>query len=341
MRPKSLIRRVLFKICSAMRLNRPTLFIAIPLFFASILGDGLLSASKATSSFCPAVGRVLSKGDSKLPVGRLICMGEKVQLAQLPSVRVLCFVSGRVKQFATGQVVSQTEGCNAPPRQTQQLRRCGAQEIYLCVRPKGPNDQTLALRLTYPYGRVVSTMTPALRWHREPQAHHYMVQVEGKGVNWQQNVASPSLSYPKNRPPLQQGQAYKITIAAYNQQNALLNVKQSVLNVLPHSTVQAMNDRVEQVRGLNLGEDEATVLDLTSIYLTHGLLHDAIVALQARADAGSRTPLLYRVLADCYLTVGRSDLAKPHYEKAISLAKAVSDQDVLVSAQAGLRQLAN
>lgn len=105
-----------------------------------------------------------------------------------------------------------------------------------------------------------------------------------------------------------------------------------------------MNDRVEQVRGLNLGEDETTVLDLTSIYLAHGLLHDANVALQARAGAGSRTPLFYRVLADCYLTMGRSDLTKPQYEKdekAIALAKVVSDQDVLVSAQAGLKQLSN
>ncbi|MBM0744874.1 hypothetical protein JOY44_25480 (plasmid) [Phormidium sp. CLA17] len=102
-----------------------------------------------------------------------------------------------------------------------------------------------------------------------------------------------------------------------------------------------MNDRVEQVRGLNLGEDETTVLDLTSIYLAHGLLHDANVALQARAGAGSRTPLFYRVLADCYLTVGRSDFTKPQYEKAIALAKAVSDQDVLGSAQAGLKQLSN
>ncbi|MEX0272555.1 hypothetical protein AB3R30_25930 [Leptolyngbyaceae cyanobacterium UHCC 1019] len=55
----------------------------------------------------------------------------------------------------------------------------------------------------------------------------------------------------------------------------------------------------------------------------------------------SRTPLLYRVLADCYLAVGRSDLTKSQYEKAISLAKAVSDQDVLMSAQAGLKQLSN
>ena len=320
-----------------MKLNLLPFFTAIEFLLVSALSASPPPAFAQPT--CPTVGRVLSKGDSKLPAGRLICVGETVQLKRLTTVTVLCFDSGLIHQFTPGQVVSQTAGCSSPPRQSQNLRRCGSQEIYLCLRPKGVEAQTAALHLDKPYGRVVSMTTPALRWHPAPNARLYLVQVEGKGVNWQQTTADPSLAYPSTQPPLQRGQAYKITVSAYNQRKAVLDATQMVLNVLSQATTESIDSSVAQIKVLALDPDEMAILDLVSIYLSHSLLNDAIAVLQARAQAGSANPELYRVLGDCYFSAGVPDLAKAHYEKAIALAQAGSRSDELVKAQKSLSEL--
>ncbi|MDX2099726.1 MAG: hypothetical protein SFW36_18260 [Leptolyngbyaceae cyanobacterium bins.59] len=292
-------------------------------------------AAGRQASVCAVVARVL-KGGSHLSAGKLICMGEKVQ----SQAQVLCFVSGRVKEIGAGQVVSQVSGCNAPPRQTQNIRRCGPQEIYLCVRPKGSFDPTLALRLTTPIGRVVATTTPTFAWRPTPSAHHYLIQVEGPGIQWQQQTSSPTLEYPQTRSPLRYGQAYRVTISAYDAQQKLMGARQSVVNVLSQNTIREMQQTLAQLETLAIYEDEKVVLDQTSVYLANGLLDSAISVLQQRVRAGSQDATLHRVLADCYLSAGMPQLAKLYYENAIQLAKRESNLEVLHQAQFGLAEIA-
>lgn len=302
-----------------------------------------LKPALADAACSDPVGRIYQTNNSGAPKGKMICVGERLQLVQssaIPSIQIFCFATGQYKVFSYEQIISDTKGCESP-KQARPLRLCvsGDPDAIVCNTPKGTTSETTELRLIQPYGRAVLTTPQVLGWLPIVNANHYLVQIEGKGVQWQQTVVQSSVLYPAEL-QWQFGSAYTITIAAYTNRGDLISARQTVLNRLPQQAAQEIAARSTQIQQLNLpNPDEVAVFDLTSLYLSHGLLNEAIRVLTARVQANSENPMIYRVLGDLYLAAGAPRFAKPFYEQALALADRKDQETERINARSGLAAL--
>ncbi|MCU0549546.1 MAG: tetratricopeptide repeat protein [Leptolyngbya sp. Prado105] len=240
--------------------------------------------------------------------------------------------------FSNSLIVSSVQGCGSP-KPIRSVRFCPTNNGLVCDIPKGGETTQNALRLIEPYGRAVIATPESLSWTPIERVNHYLVQIEGKEVQWQQTVSQPSVQLPSNL-PWKFGNAYQITIAAYTNQGKLVTARQTVVNRLTKAATQEISEQADRIQRFNSNNlDEAVALDLTNLYLSQGLLNEAIQALNLRIQSGSQNPIVYRVLGDVYLFAKAPRLAKSSYEKAIEIANRKGQVTEVAAARSGLAAL--
>lgn len=293
-----------------------------------------VTARNTIPTRCEPIGRVLSEGDRHFAAGSLICKGDRLQSST--TVDVLCYLNRRILTLASGTVLSEDDRCVPQARKVQP---CSTSNRNNCPKPKGPGEGDNNPAIVSPYDNALLNGRPLLSWYAVAGANSYTVQVSGKGVNWQKIVTGNTLVYPDSQPTMQFGNAYRITIVA-NGGDSPISASSSVFNLLPESEARQVMDYVKRINSLNLPKDEAAYLDLDSIYMAKNLLTETIATLEARVEAGSQNPAIYRVLGDRYLEAGLPDCAKPEYEMATKLAQTSDNLIELAKAQAGLKLVA-
>jgi hypothetical protein len=281
---------------------------------------------------CSPLGRVLSSSDRRWLPGKLLCKGDSLNATPGARITLLCFRNRRILSVQSDRVALMC----AP--QVQNSRTCPALRRSNCWRTKGPEDVAQAPQLLEPRASILLRDRPLLSWQEVEGATGYTVEVKGEGVNFFIRTASTQLVYPQTEPPMQRGNAYRIVVAAYRGEN-LLGVSQGVANVLPAEPANRVAAVVAQIRKLKLPEDEMAYLDLDAVYMSEGLLDDAIAVLEARVKAGSQNPGVYRVLGDRYGQAGDLIRAKDNYQVASRLATQSGNQTELALAQSGLKNL--
>lgn len=280
------------------------------------------------------VGKIINDADRLLPAGSSLCKGDRLQQRNGAKIDVLCYLNPGAGVLHLGSGII-SDKCVPPPTQVQ-AQQCTPQNRANCRKRKGPSEDRNAPTLLNPYSSAVLNTRPYLSWYAVAGATSYSVLVRGKGVDWEKQVSSTALPYPKEQPAMQYGNVYKVSIIA-NKADSPITDSSSVLIVSPASEAQQIITTIKKIKSLNLPPDELA-FDLDIVYRSENLLTETINTLKARIEAGSQSPTLYRLLGDRYLDAGLPDSARQKYTLAAALAKQSDDSDEIAKAQAGLKR---
>lgn len=207
-------------------------------FISSTIAE-FLSAAPVYSAprQCVPIAYVLTKSDKRFKPGDLLCAGDKIELQNARSLRVLCFATGKVVELLNGKIAP--TGCGVS--QEAQPQACGNDSTF-CVRPRGSINARL--KITEPLNSDILNLRPQFSWQQIPGATSYRVRLLGN-VAWSQSTTQPQLIYPENQPSLRPGSAYRVIVSAYRGNQMILSGEQT-LNVLPLNQAAPISTKADQ-----------------------------------------------------------------------------------------------
>jgi len=280
------------------------------------------------------IGRLVSAGDQHFAAGSLLCNGDKLYPANGLAI-VECFDAKRVVTLTENSVINVASKCGDPP---QRLLPCSPKNQKNCLELKGPREADKRINILSPIEGALKDGRPDFSWSAVPSATSYSVDVSGPGANWlKSSLNRTSLQYPSTESPMQNGNAYTVTVVAYRGKTPI-SAGKGVFNILSEEEIHLLAKEIELVHALNLPKDEAASLDLNTIYLSHNLQDEAVKLLQLRIKEGTKDPAIYGTLGDRYLDANLPDLAKPMYKRAEALAFPENPRE-LARAKAGLEKI--
>lgn len=289
-----------------------------------------LAQPSTTRKNCIPLGRVTASADGLYASKTVICQDERLPQDSKGAVGFFCFSLGKVISVLNMDQLAKV----CKPSSTRVVSGSPGNRYYR--RSRGGEEVATNPALLTPYGNTLLGDRPVFSWSPVPGATHYLLQVRGAGEGWQVKTSSTTAAYPAHQPVLTAGKAYQVSVIAYEGDNAKGDTTRR-LNILPTAAAQELSALVQQIHQLGLPEDEKTFLDLNAAYSARGLIDEAIRLLQARIDAGSRHPGIYRALGDNLLTAGLPGQAMAQYEIASDLAESSSNALELNRARRGLQ----
>ncbi|MFK0730550.1 MAG: tetratricopeptide repeat protein [Gloeotrichia echinulata HAB0833] len=280
-----------------------------------------------TEDKCEAVAKIIDGDSRHKPMSRL-CQEDKISADNGGTVRIFCFPLGKILSISRGGVIS-----NHCSLQGQRVRGCSLLNRERCVVVKGPSEDQLK-RIT-PYGIMNINSRPALSWTPISSVTKYSVGIKGVGTNWKVEVEGNSLIYPKDKPALELGNVYVVTIIALKKEE-VLDSSSFALLVLSEEQVQEIAETIDTLKSLGQPEDELAI-DLDTVYSAHNLVDESIKVLNFRVKAGSNNATIYRLLGDRYLMANLPQEANKVYLRAKELAQKEGDSLELEKIQVRIR----
>ena len=143
-----------------------------------------------------------------------------------------------------------------------------------------------------------------LRWN--DIADSYIVQVTGKGVDWETEVNSNEIVYPNN-PPLKSGIYYSLIVETDTGRFSL-EEKTSKLGfkILDQDTQNQVDSQIEKLLNKEGLTDEGKALSEAYIYAKYDLKTKAIATLEEAINSGVKTTPIYRQLGELYREIALS-----------------------------------
>ncbi|ODH00082.1 hypothetical protein A4S05_34890 [Nostoc sp. KVJ20] len=280
---------------------------------------------------CKIVAKVIS-GDLHYQAFTKICPEDEVKAANGKRVKIFCYPRGIILEVPNGTV-----GKHCSSLSNIERRGCKTVSQKNCINPKG-TEEANSPRLINPFGVVIVNPRPLLSWSSIKTATSYNVQVKGIGVDWEVEVKSNSLPYPADQPPMKPGNVYTVDIMAMRE-NVPLVSNPSPLILLTADKTQEIDRTINILKSLKQSPDELAI-DTDAVYEAKNLVHNSIEVLNARAEAGSSNPKIYRLLGDRYMIAKWPQQANQAYWKAKVLAQRSNNALELALAQAGI-EMAN
>ncbi|WP_339394273.1 tetratricopeptide repeat protein [Nostoc sp. UHCC 0870] len=277
---------------------------------------------------CEPIAKVISKGNSNWPFLKQLCDNDVINSSSV--VEVFCYLNGRILNISSGEV---GKVCLIS---SEQVRGCSYKKIGDCPKIKGPDEDDAPTLIT-PHGVAILNSRPTISWIDSPMATSYIVQIEGKGVNWSVEIQDTQLPYPQDQPALQPGNVYNLNVIV-KQGDEPKTATSSVFALIAQQRAEKVQGIIKRLEELNMPQDELAI-DANYVYGAENLLNKAIEVLESQVKSGSQNPTVYRLLGERYLEVNLSDLAKQAYTKAIRLAQKKGDTNELVKARAGVQIL--
>ncbi|MDJ0595466.1 MAG: tetratricopeptide repeat protein [Pleurocapsa sp. MO_226.B13] len=314
---------------------RIAIAIAFALTFANLVGA---ASVKSAPLIIQARGRVELKSKNSnyyrpTNVGESLDYGDMLKPALEATVRVLCDDSN-VEELMPGVSSGLNSICPIPDH---------GRFRPVKISPLGGGSERQIPYILSPRMTYLLNDKPTFSWNGVEGVNRYTVSLflDGEILEWSDKVSSTEMDYPKNKPPLEVGVPYLLTVET---DNGISSCKDSGANLgfqfLNQNHVDDVKDKEEAIEKEDLKyEDEE--LALTALYSNKYLITDAINKLK---DLGERpverpveqTTLLYRWLGDLYTGAGLNLKAEEFYSKAIELFTAPQDRYELAKAKAGL-----
>lgn len=280
------------------------------------------------SRSCKFIAKVISGDIRHQPLTEL-CQEDEVKAANGKRVKIFCYPRGSALE-----IPSDTVGKHCTPLSNIERSGCTVYAGNNCINPKGTEEENVP-RLINPYGVAIMNPRPLLSWSSIKTATSYIVQVKGIGVNWEVEVKGNSLPYPATQPAMKPGNVYIVDIMAMQQDKPLV-AKPSPLILLTAEKTQEIALTISILTSLKQPPDELAI-DTNAVYEAQNLVQNSIEVLNARTEAGSTNPKIYRLLGDRYLIAKFPQQASEAYWKARVLAQKENNALELALAQAGIR----
>lgn len=309
------------------------IIVAVSLVSANVLGP---------VSVAHALSLIQSNGDVKLKRGnsdfRPARTGERLEkndiLLAKPGViaKVYCD-DGKYRRLPAGLPTGINNVC--PTLEGLDTVRKGK----LDPRPGGINPEipyVISPRMTY-----VLNDRPALRWNKVAGATRYTVGLHGSaGLEWQADVNSTMIQYPRTAPTIERGVRYRVTVRADNGRTSLEDGGAYLgFQLLNQERVKEVESRAAVISASKDLTDEAKILALADLYSNQYLQVEAISLLEELTTNGRPSAIVYQNLGELYASIGLNLLARSRYSKALELFSGVQDQESITETQTKLAKL--
>lgn len=207
--------------------------------------------------------------------------------------------------------------------------------------PRGDNNIfSDLLRGEFTYQTLLLTENPLLSWPLVSGMSRYRVKVmAGQGVIWEKTVEGTSVQYQGEllRPKF----SYELVVEAMDGHK----LSPYKLKLMQAETVKLIQEKVKAIDTESVSE-EAKALILVDVYweeydnVKSGFLFAAAIPLEKLLQNDNQTPVIYRLLGDIYLRLGRWQEAEEKYQKVILLAESEKNHFEIAAAQEGLAHVA-
>jgi hypothetical protein len=144
---------------------------------------------------CDFIARIVNDNDLNWRIGSKLCVGDKLRVVNGGTVKILCYLNLKFLDLPSGSI------SNAPDKCIPQAvkRRCTLATQNKCPKTKGPGEENDTPTIISPYGSSILNPRPVISWYPVAEADNYTVIVEGNGVNWETEVKTTTLPYPKEQ----------------------------------------------------------------------------------------------------------------------------------------------
>ncbi len=206
-------------------------------------------------------------------------------------------------------------------------------------RPGGSNP--LIPYILHPRMTYLLHDRPTLRWNAVEGVSNYIIRLHGSGgVEWQTEVSSTEVVYPKEAPPLNRGVKYLVAVEADNGSSSLQDDGGILgFELLRQYKLPKVEAEVAKISKLEDRTEEERALTLAELYRRENLTAQAIATLEALVQQGSKTALVFRALGELYTEAGLNLLAEDHYERASELFASTSDRYALTATRDSLARV--
>jgi hypothetical protein len=182
-----------------------------------------------------------------------------------------------------------------------------------------------------------------LSWPSVPKATRYRVKVMANDeVIWEKTVEGTSVRY-QGEPLNPKFKSYQLVVEAMDGNK--LSSYRLELTKAEKVIVESVQNDIKNIDTESVSEG-AKALMAFDVYTEEydkaksGFLFAAATPLEKLVQSGDKTPVIYRLLGDIYLRLGRWQEAAEKYQKVILLAESEKNHFEIAAAQAGLAHVA-
>lgn len=255
----------------------------------------------------------------------------KTSVFLFSSILFLCsWISVSEAKPTTPPICPEEEPCQLPsPRQNEILGAWQlARRLPICPEDKPcyiPRSPDYTIHITSPTKSFIfyNEMPQTIAWQPIPEVNRYSVSIQhASQIVWETIVSSQTeIPYPANL-QLETGKDYQVIIRA--DANDLEG--RITFRMLSEAETQSIQSQAQEIAKNPHDTESQKALKLAFLYSDSHLFGEAIQTLLEAVENNNSSVEIYQQLGNLYLDIQQHHLAKPYYEKVLSLATHLEEE---------------